>query len=117
MDKAYLMFTPANIRFKVLRVLDGGYDVELGDEELRGFDELLQAFPLADKQLEEVLARFPREHYRLFIKPAVFQLPKQRAESLIRMLEELVGVDLSQRAITVKYQGRLYVIGFEFPCG
>ncbi len=117
MDFSYLSASPATIRFKVVRILEGEPCCELNKEELDDFTELIDAFPVADHELEEALKRFPRDYYYLFVKPAVFTLDKERSAKLIKLIEEKCRIDLSEQAATIRYMGNLYRIGFEFPCG
>jgi len=116
MDLPTLMSLP-DVRFKVLRVLEGQTDAELSDRDLAGFESLIDAFATADSLLDEVVKRFPREHYRLFVRPAVFQLPQKDAIKLVQLLEERCSVKLDDRTAAVRFSGKLYLVGVELPCG
>ena len=117
MRAEYLRYSPATIRFKVMRVLEEERDCELTEEEVAGFKELIESMEKADRELEETLRRFPRYYYRFFNKPAFFTLTKDRAVELIRLLEEKSGVEMTEHPVKVGFNKKSYIISLEFPCG
>ena len=117
MKAEYLRFSPGVVRFKIMRLLEDDECPILHDEELRGFEALLDTFKKADEELEKAINRFPKVFYRYFNKPAYIELDGERAEGLIELLERKSGYELSERAAKIKHHGKTYLIAFEFPCG
>jgi len=118
MNPEYLKYSPALVRFKVIRVLED--EKPEGTVDRKEIEELsvpYEVFQKADEELEKAITRFPKIFYKYFNKPVLFTLDHERAFRLIDFLERKCGHELSESAAKISLDGKIYIISFEYPCG
>jgi len=118
---------PERVRVKVVRLLtrEPEPDFTFNEEDLRSYPQLVQALREAD-EVAEKRRRELSENYGVEMRedwvwtlpdPVTVSLGKEEFWGLADILKKKGAGKLDEKTYTVKYGGKLYRLGVEYPCG
>lgn len=110
---------PPKMRVKIMRINSAAYPKpvpKLPTSILKALERADELHTTRTRKLEENL-KLKQEEAQQYTwtrpEPAIAEVTKEELKTLINLL----GEEITQKPVTIKHGGQLYILSIEYPCG